>query len=151
MFAGCVAQACAAGIDLSQYNSLAIAADIDAARAALGHERIVYYGAQLGQHLMQDRPEILEAAVLDGASALSVRSWVQDRVINVEDGIEHLVATCEADACCGASYDIRALLDRAMALFDEGPVPPSYRDPDDPETVIEMILDEADRAMAARQ
>ena len=57
VFADRVAQARAHGIDLSQYNSLALAADIDASRRALGYERIVYYGAsygaQLGQHMMR--------------------------------------------------------------------------------------------------
>ena len=146
VFADCVAQARAHGIDLSQYNSLAIAADIDAARRALEYDRIVYYGAsygaQLGQHMMRDYSETLEAVILDGASALSVRSWMQDRVINVEDGIEHLVATCEGDGKCAEAYDIRALLDRAMAVFDEGPISATYTDPNDPDTTIELVLEE---------
>lgn len=151
-FADCVAQARAHGIDLSQYNSLAIAADIDAARRALGYGRIVYYGAsygaQLGQHMMRDYPETLEAVILDGASALSVRSWMQDRVINVDEGVEHLVATCEADGKCAEAYDIRALLDRAMALFDEGPIAATYTDPNDAGTTVDLVLTEEDLAMA---
>jgi pimeloyl-ACP methyl ester carboxylesterase len=151
-FADCVAQAKAHGVDLAQYNSLAIAADIDMARQALGYDQIVYYGAsygaQLGQHMMRDYPETLAAVILDGASALSVRSWMEDRVINVEDGIEHLVATCEADVKCNAAYDIRALLGQAMALFEAGPIRARYTDPNDPETTVELSLTEEDFATA---
>src|SRR5690606_38939930 len=62
------------GVDLSTYNSLAIAADIDAARRALGYGRIVYYGAsfgsQIGQHVMRDFPGMLDAVILDGTNSL---------------------------------------------------------------------------------
>ena len=152
LFADCVAQARAHGIDLSQYNSLAIAADIDASRRALGYDRIVYYGAsygaQLGQHMMRDYTETIEAAILDGTSALSVRSWMQDRVINVDEGVEHLIATCESDRKCAEAYDIRALLDQAMALFGEGPIAATYADPTDPDIEVNLTLTEDDLAMA---
>jgi len=122
------------------------------ARRALGYERIVYYGAsygsQLGQHMMRDYPETLEAVIVDGASALSVRSWMEDRVANVDEGVEHLVATCEADAKCARAYDIRALLDQAMALFADGPIPASYTDPNDTDTTVDLMLSEEDFAMA---
>lgn len=77
VFRDCVDQARAHGIDLAQYNSVVIDSDIDLARQALGYEKMVYYGAsygsQLGQHIMRDYPDRLEAVVLDGASALSPR------------------------------------------------------------------------------
>lgn len=152
VFTDCVAQARLHGIDLSKYNSLAIAADIDDARRAMGYPRIVYYGAsygaQLGQHMLRDFPDSLEAVILDGASALSVRSWMQDRVINVEEGIEHLVATCEGDGKCAEAYDIRALLAQAMAVFNEGPIATSFTDPNDPGTTVDIVLTEEDLAMA---
>lgn len=152
IFSDCVAQARAHGVDLSQYNSLAIAADIEMARRAFGYDRIVYYGAsygsQLGQHMMRDYPDSLESVILDGASALSVRSWMEDRVVNVDEGLEHLVATCEADAKCAEAYDIRALLDQAMSLFADGPIPARYTDPNNPDITVDLMLSEEDFAMA---
>jgi pimeloyl-ACP methyl ester carboxylesterase len=149
-FRDCVDQARAHGIDLAQYNSLAIAADVNLAREALGYERIVYYGAsygaQLGQHVMRDYPGILEAVILDGASALSVKSWVEYRVVDVDEGVEHLVATCEADRKCDEAYDIRALIDEAMGLFDEGPITTAFTDPADPGTSIPLTFDEHELA-----
>lgn len=142
----CVADARASGIDLAHYNSVQIAADVDAARDALGYEQIVFYGAsygaELGQHFMRDFPGSLAAVVLDGASSLSVRSWVEDIVRNVDHATDRLAELCESDAACARAYDIRALLQEAMDLFDEGPIETTYQDPNDPGTVIDLTLTE---------
>jgi pimeloyl-ACP methyl ester carboxylesterase len=138
------------GVDLSTYNSVAIAADLNAARAALGYERIVYYGAsygsQLGQHVMRDFPGMLEAVILDGSNALSRRSWIEDRALDVDFSIRHLAALCAADAKCRAQFDIPALIDQGMKLFDAGPIAASYTDPQDPGTVLKFDVREADFA-----
>lgn len=122
------------GVDLATYNSVVIAADVDAARKALGYDRIAYYGAsygaQLGQHFMRDFPGSLEAVVLDGANSLSRRSWVEDRALDVDYSLRHLSDLCEADPKCAAAYDLLDLVDRGLALFDEGPIPATWTDPD---------------------
>lgn len=150
VLADCVASARAEGIDLAQYNSVRIAADVDAARQALGYDRIVYYGAsygaQLGQHYMRDFPDTLEAVILDGANSLSRKSWVEERVRDVDVATRKLAALCEADAKCGESYDVPALLDQAMALFDAGPIETTYTDPSDPDMRIDLHLTERDLA-----
>ncbi|MEE4117523.1 MAG: alpha/beta hydrolase [Paracoccaceae bacterium] len=150
VLAECVASARAGGIDLAQYNSVRIAADVDAARQALGYDRIVYYGAsygaQLGQHYMRDFPGSLEAVILDGANSLSRTSWVEERVRDADVAAQKLAALCEADAQCGAAYDVRALLDQAMALFDDGPIETSYADPSDPDARIDLTLTARDLA-----
>lgn len=146
----CVESVRAEGIDLSQYNSVRIAADVDAARQALGYDQIVYYGAsygsQLGQHFMRDFPDSLEAVVLDGANSLSRKSWVQERVRDVDVATRKLAALCEADAKCAEAYDVPALIDQAMSLFDEGPIETTYQDPANPETKLDLTLTEGDLA-----
>ena len=131
---GCVAGFEEAGVDLSTFNSVVIASDIDAARRALGYDRIFYYGgsygSQLGQHLMRDFPEILEGAILDGANSLSRRSWVEDRALDLDYALGHLAGLCSADPACDAAYDIPALLQAGMALFDDGPLEAAYTDPE---------------------
>jgi pimeloyl-ACP methyl ester carboxylesterase len=148
--ADCVRSARDQGIDLAQYNSVRIAADVDAARHALGYDRIVFYGAsygaQLGQHFMRDFPDSLEAVVLDGANSLSRKSWVQERVRDADVAMRKLAALCEADARCAAAYDIPALIDQAMALFDAGPIATSYQDPADPQVHFDLTLTEGDLA-----
>jgi pimeloyl-ACP methyl ester carboxylesterase len=132
--ADCVADARDRGIDLDQYNSVRIAADVDAARQALGYDRIVYYGAsygaQLGQHVMRDFPGSLTSVVLDGANSLSRKSWVEERVRDADVATEKLAALCEANAGCGEAYDVRAMIDEAMALFDDGPITARFEDTD---------------------
>ncbi len=150
LLADCVASARYDGIDLAQYNGVRIAADVDAARQALGYDRIVYYGAswgaQLGQHFMRDFPDSLEAVVLDGANSLSRKSWVQDRVRDVDVAMAKLSDLCDADEKCGAAYDIPDMLNRAIALFDEGPLETTYQHPEDPEMTLDLTLTKLDLA-----
>jgi pimeloyl-ACP methyl ester carboxylesterase len=128
------------GIDLAQYNSVALAADVNDARRALGYDGIVYYGAsygsQLGQHVMRDFPSMLEAVILDGTSALSRRSWVEDRAIDLEYSLRQLDTLCREDAQCGAAYDVPLLLQKGLALFDAGPIPASFVDPGQPDKTL---------------
>ena len=60
----------AQGIDLSAYNSVQNAADVDLIRQALGYDEYNYYGVSygtfLGFHLLRDQPEHLRSAILDG-------------------------------------------------------------------------------------
>ena len=150
LLAACVAEARAEGIDLSQYNSVRIAADVDAARQALGYGRIVYYGAsygaQLGQHYMRDFPGSLEAVILDGANSLSRKSWVEERVRDADVATQKLAALCAADAKCAEAYDVHALIEQAMGLFDAGPIVTTYTDPSDPDIQIDLTLTDSDLA-----
>lgn len=102
VLADCVASPRDEGIDLAQYNSVRIAADVDAARQALGYERIVFYGAsygaQLDQHFMRDFPDSLESVVLDGANSLSRGSWVEERARDVDVATRKLAALREAES-----------------------------------------------------
>lgn len=130
----------AQGVTFDAYNSVENAADVNAVREALGYDQIVYYGAsygsQLGQHVMRDFPEILEGVVLDGAEALSRTSWVENRALDAQWGIDNLATLCEADAKCNEAYDIPALVDAALALFDDGPLPYTFTDPNDPSLTV---------------
>ncbi len=125
----------AQGVSFDAYNSVENAADVNAVREALGYDKIIYYGAsygsQLGQHVMRDFPEILEAVVLDGAEGLSRKSWVENRALDTQWGIDNLTKLCKADAKCMEAYDVSALVDAALALFDKGPLPYTYTVPSD--------------------
>lgn len=139
---GCIRELQRKGVDFSTYNSVAIAADVNDARRTLGYDRIVYYGAsygaQLGQHVMRDHPAILEAVILDGANSLSRKSWIEDRALDVDYSMRHLTSLCEADPKCRAAYDIPALIDRGLSLFDDGPIPVVFTDPKDPSTTLKF-------------
>jgi pimeloyl-ACP methyl ester carboxylesterase len=138
----------AQGIDLAAYNSVAIAADIDAARRALGYGRIVLYGAsfgaQIAQHAMRDFPGMLDSVILDGTNSLSRKSWVEDRALDIEFSMKHLDALCREDAKCRQAYDLPALVERAVALFDAGPIGATFTDPKQPGVALPIELRRTD-------
>jgi pimeloyl-ACP methyl ester carboxylesterase len=124
------------GVDLAQYNSVALAADVDEARRALGYDRIFYYGAsygsQLGQHVMRDFPAMLAGVILDGTSALSRKSWAEDRAIDLEFSLRQLDTLCREDEKCRAAYDVPVLIQKGLSLFDAGPIAATFVDPAQP-------------------
>lgn len=136
----------AQGVNFDAYNSLELAGDVNSVRQALGYEQIIYfgtsYGSILGQHLMRDYPDILEAVILNGSSPLSRKSWIEDRALNSQVAFDNLVTLCLADEKCNAAYpDIPGLLDAARAHFKDGPLPYTYADPNDPSLTIEGEVD----------
>ncbi len=124
------------GVDLAQYNSVALAADVNDARRALGYDQIFYYGAsygsQLGQHVMRDFPAMLKGVILDGTSALSRKSWVEDRAIDVEFSLRQLDTLCREEEKCRAAFDVPALIEKGLSLFESGPIKASFVDPKAP-------------------
>lgn len=138
----------AQGIDLAAYHSVAIAADLDAARRALGYGRIVLYGAsfgaQIAQHAMRDFPAMLDAVILDGTNSLSRKSWIEDRALDIEFSMKHLDALCREDAKCRQGYDLPALVERAVALFDAGPIAATFTDPARPGVTLPIELRRTD-------
>jgi pimeloyl-ACP methyl ester carboxylesterase len=144
----CIDRFRAQGIDLAAYTSLGIAADLDAARRALGYGRIVLYGAsfgaQIAQHAMRDFPGMLDAVILDGTNSLSRKSWIEDRALDIEFSMKHLDALCREDAKCRQAYDLPALVERAVALFDAGPIAASFTDPAQPGVTLPIELRRTD-------
>jgi pimeloyl-ACP methyl ester carboxylesterase len=146
----CVARHSAEGVDLAAYNTLENAADVNDMRQALGYERIVFYGesygSELGQHVMREFPGILEAVVLDGAASLASTDWSAQRSSYAQWGIDNLTGLCAEDADCAASYDIPALLDAALAMFDDGPIETTYTVPDQPDVTFDLALTQGEFA-----
>ena len=131
LYEDCLAEWRAKGVDLNAYNGYEIADDVDAVRQALGYEKIIFYGlsygAQLGQFVMQRHPEILEAAILDGAKALSKTEWEQDNGVALENAVRRLLSICAADEKCSSSFeDPEGLLDAAIERLRKEPLALSY-------------------------
>jgi pimeloyl-ACP methyl ester carboxylesterase len=146
----CVARHGADGVDLAAYNNLENAADVNDVRQALGYERIVFYGesygSELGQNVMREYPGILEAVVLDGAASLASTDWIAQRSSFAQWGIDNLTGLCAQDAECAASYDIPALLDAALAVFDDGPIETTYQVPDQPYVTFDLTVTQGEFA-----
>lgn len=106
------AQACRdrlakAGDNLSAFDSVENAADINALREALGYDQINFYGVSygtlLGQHLMRDFPQILRSVILDGV-APTEGSFIDESGQSENRSLTQLFNTCKADTTCNAAY-----------------------------------------------
>ncbi|MCB9155420.1 MAG: alpha/beta fold hydrolase, partial [Caldilineae bacterium] len=94
------------GINLDGYNSVENAEDVNDIRQALGYDQIIYYGqsygTQLGQFVMRQHPEILQAVILDGVVPVEFSTYAQTQ--NMGEAFQRVFAACEADDDCSANY-----------------------------------------------
>lgn len=108
------------GVDLSAFNSLENAADIDWIRQALGYEQINYYGVSygtlLGFHLLRTQPEWLRSAVLDAVVPPDI-NFIPQVVKNQDRSFELLFNTCKQDPGCNKAYP--NLEEEFVKLVDE--------------------------------
>ncbi|NJN99513.1 MAG: alpha/beta hydrolase [Anaerolineales bacterium] len=95
-----------AGVNLSAYNSLENAADVNAVRAALGYEQINFYGVSygtlLGLHTMRDFPEILRSVVLD-AVVPAQGSFLNQTARSANRAFKEVIQLCADDSGCNAA------------------------------------------------
>ncbi len=120
----CTDAVAAQGVDLSAYNSNENAADIDDLRRGLGYDQIIYYGQSygtvLGQFLMRNFPDSLEAVILDGTQPVEYKTYAE--AFDIPASFRRVFAACAADAACNANYpDLEATLDELMAAFRANP------------------------------
>ena len=104
----------AARADLRFYGTLDVARDLDAARAALGYDRIdleaLSYGTRVAQAYLKLYPSRVRAAVLFGALAMDVH-LPADFAPEAQRGLDQLVDDCAQDAPCAAAFpELRAQL-----------------------------------------
>ncbi|MBK8048033.1 MAG: alpha/beta fold hydrolase [Anaerolineales bacterium] len=114
----------AQGIDLSAYNSVENAEDVNSIRETLGYDKIFYYGESygtlLGQYLLRSHPEILDGIILDGIAPATAARWTD--VTNIPESFGRVFNACAADEACNALYpDLEAKLAKAMAALKANP------------------------------
>lgn len=143
-YAACAKAATDAGIDLTQYNSLALAADVDMARQAFGFDRIALYGESYGTMVAQDfiktYPGVAEAVILDGTDPLSSPSWTRHRGVAADGALRNLDSLCSGNAKCDAAYDLMTMMQAGIDMFDQGPLNSSYTDPADPANSVSFDI-----------
>jgi pimeloyl-ACP methyl ester carboxylesterase len=125
------------GIDLSAYNSLENAADVEAIRTALGYDQINFYGVSYGTllalHLMRDHPDHLRSVIIDGVVPTQLNFITQ-----VPQGKERIFSemfrACANDPVCRAEYP--DLEQQFFALVDRLNRQPVTIPLTDPETEV---------------
>lgn len=114
------------GVNLSAFDSLENAADVDAVRAALGYDRInlygVSYGTLLALHVMRNFPAVVRSAVLDSVVPTQ-NNFVVEATRSENRALTELFNACAADTACNRDYpnlektfyDLVARLDKTPA------------------------------------
>ncbi len=114
-----------AGIDLSAYDSVENAADVEALRQALGYGKInlygVSYGSLLAQHVMRFSPEGLRSVILDAVVPPQVNFNLNaPRTMN--RAFEEMFSACAQDADCNAAYpNLREVFFQQVDRLNETP------------------------------
>ena len=133
-FRACKDRHIAEGIDLASYNTAESAVDVDDARAALGYDTFIFYGASyatlLGQFVMWQFPDSLEAVILDGVETPTTKSWTEDRAKRAQWGLDRMTELCALQAECTAAFDIPAIVEDAFGVLGDDPVTVSVALPD---------------------
>ncbi len=124
-------QACARpweqqGWDLSVFNSLETAADINDIRSALGYSQINFfgssYGTMLGQHLMYRYPDILRSVTLDSPFPLSA-NWGLGQAPLRQQVLDQVFAACAASEGCRTTYpDLKERTEQLYASLQQQPL-----------------------------
>ncbi len=137
--ARCRDRLAAAGVDLSAYNSDAIAADLKDLRQALGIRQWNLYGVSYGTRAaleaMRADPTGIRAVVLDSVYPPEYNSLVMP-VYEAGRAFDRVFAACQADPACQAAYpDLRERFYALVARLDASPIPITLTRADTHETV----------------
>jgi pimeloyl-ACP methyl ester carboxylesterase len=94
------------GIDLTAYNSLASAADLEDLRTALGYDQWNLYGISYGTRLalttMREYPDGIRSVILD--STRSLQSSETSTPADVDRSFEKLFDGCARDEACNKAF-----------------------------------------------
>ncbi|PJF39351.1 MAG: transporter, partial [Phototrophicales bacterium] len=113
------------GVDLSAYDSIQNAHDMNVVRQALGYERINFYGVSYGtmlvQHYMRAYPNTLRTVILDAVVPLD-HNFLLYYPANAQRAFDLLFDTCEADLVCPYMYpDLEAKFYELVTQLNDHP------------------------------
>src|SRR5512135_2043300 len=114
------------GINLSNYNTVQNAADVNAIRLALGYDQLNLfggsYGSLLAQAVMRDHPQAVRSVVLASTLPLE-KSYFVDVSTTSAKAILRLMAACASDASCNTTYpDLKNVLLKTIDDLNHRPV-----------------------------
>jgi pimeloyl-ACP methyl ester carboxylesterase len=123
------------GHDLSVYNTVQNAADVEALRVALGYDQVNLYGGSYGsllaQAVMRDHPEHIRSVVLESVLPAE-KSFFVDTTLTVPQAIMRLLDLCAADQACASAYpDLEDVLFEVIDRLNEEPIAIIVVDPTD--------------------
>ena len=131
------------GINLSAYDSLENAADIELIRQALGYDTYNFYGVSygtlLGLHLMNSQPPALRSVILDSVVPTQTNFALQIPY-SENRAYDEYFAFCAADTVCSELYpDLEERLTAVYERLNENPATIRLRDDETGRTVRATI------------
>ena len=114
-----------AGYDLSQYNSVTSAHDLQDLRRALGYEQwnlhAASYGTRLALVAMREAPQGIRSVVLDSPSPPNRAAWF-NKPADYVDILKRLSAACAAQSTCNDAFpDLERTFWKTVEDFDRAP------------------------------
>lgn len=111
--------------ELSAFNTVQNAADVEALRIALGYEQInlwgISYGTRLALAVMRDYPDHIRSVVIDSVYTPEVNLY-SERPANFNRALTVLFDTCAADTACNDTYpNLRAVFYETAANLNANP------------------------------
>ena len=121
------------GHNLSAYNTVQNAADVNAIRIALGYDQVNLwggsYGSLLAQAAMRDHPEGIRSAAIISVLPLEKSLFVEASATTA-NAVMHLLDACAADEACNSAYpDLQEVLFEVIDQLNEEPVPITVMNP----------------------
>lgn len=122
---GCYQRLTGEDKELSAYDTLANAEDLDVVRQALGYEQVnvfgTSYGARLALQYSRDHAESIRSMVLNSPIPAE-ENFIADATGNTQATLDRLFAACAADAACNGAYpNLSATLDQVVAQVEMAP------------------------------
>lgn len=124
--ATCRARLVAAGVDLDGYTSAETADDIEAARVALGYDKLnlysLSYGGRLALTVLRRHPSSVRAVVLDSPLPPHV-NYDEAATANLRRAFNMVLDGCATDPACSRAYpDLSARFTALVAGADRKPL-----------------------------
>jgi len=135
------------GHNLSAYNTVQNAADVNAIRVALGYDQVNLYGGSYGsllaQATMRDHPTGIRSAVLTSVLPLEKSLFVEGPA-TIAKTVMHLLDTCATDEVCNNTYpDLRQVLFEVIDRLNADPIEITVTSPLDGQSYDALLTGDA--------
>lgn len=131
--------------NLSAFDSLENAADIESLRQALGYDEInlygVSYGTLLAQHYMRMFPHSLRSVILDGVVPPQT-NFVVNSAQTMNRSFEELFNACQANPDCAEAYpDLKTVFYELVDQLNQEPARIQLTDTETDTTYAQAVID----------
>ena len=122
---GCISALEADGVDLTDYESIASAHDLEDIRVALGYAQWdligISYGGRLSLSYMREHPDAVRSAILDSVYDVSYGGFAETSA-SIQRAFDALYEACANSEPCVARGDLESLLVQVADATNAAPL-----------------------------